>query len=232
MHSTWLRYARRGVVVVVVSTCCAHTHTERAHELNWLSLLLSHGLCVKLRSCVRSLSRRLSSPSNVQASHCAGMCVRVSVCVGVCLCVFALVRPPLAKYSVAINSLCYRCCVVMFLLLSIKCKPKWQLAALSTRHSTVRLQKVNSRVVVAVGMRQRDSYALCRHAPPPPPPPLLLLAERKCQLKLPFVNKWNWQQEWQRWRLQQTDDSSQRHVYIYLFVYLFIYKRTLSIGGN
>lgn len=100
--------------------------------------------------------------------------VRVCVAVSACMCVFAH-TPTSAKYSVAINSLCYRwlrSAAVMFLLLSIKCKPKWQLE-LSTRHSTVLyLQKVNSRVATVVvvvfagGMRHYALSCSTRHVLP------------------------------------------------------------------
>lgn len=119
------------------STCCTHTNTNTSTKRNSLSLSLSRS---------RSL-------------HLAVWCkcvewVRVYMCVWLWVCVFTH-TPTSAKYSVAINSLCYRwlrCGAVMFLLLSIKCKPKWQLE-LSTRHSTaLYLQKVNSRVATATAV--------------------------------------------------------------------------------
>lgn len=137
------------------STCCAHTHEHKA------KLVIAIAIAWSLREVTLSLSLShwLSSPSSVQASHCAGMCVRVCACLYVCgcLCVFSYAHLwqstvwPLTRFVIAH---CAVCCgdVVFLLLLSIKCKPKWQLA-LSTRHSTVRLQKVNSRVVVAGSMR-------------------------------------------------------------------------------
>lgn len=82
--------------------------------------------------------------------------------------------------------------------------------ALSTRHSTVRLQKVNNRVVVAGSMR---------HAPLL----LLLLAERKCQLKLPFVNKWERS-------LQQTDDSSHKMYICMYIIYIFISRELYQLA--
>lgn len=149
-------------------------------------------------------------------NECEYACVRDCECV--CMCVFTH-TPTSAKYSVAINSLCYRwlrCGAVMFLLLSIKCKPKWQLE-LSTRHSTaLYLQKVNSRVATAfavavvvvagacVTMQFRARLVMC--------------CQRKCQLKLPFVNNGLAPERCPRSAQRGADDSSQTHTQTYVLV--------------
>lgn len=135
-------------------------------------------------------------------------------CACVCSCVFTH-TPTSAKYSVAINSLCYRwlrCGAVMFLLLSIKCKPKWQLE-LSTRHSTaLYLQKVNSRVATATAVVAGACVTMQFRAR------LVMCCQRKCQLKLPFVNNGLAPERCPRSAQRGADDSSQTHTQTYVLV--------------
>lgn len=170
-------------------------------------------------------------------NECEYACVRDCECV--CMCVFTH-TPTSAKYSVAINSLCYRwlrCGAVMFLLLSIKCKPKWQLE-LSTRHSTaLYLQKVNSRVATAITVSVVVVAGACvtmqfRAR-------LVMCCQRKCQLKLPFVNNGLAPQRCPRSAQRGADDSSRTHTQTYVLVLHVCTcvcnvraKWTLPIGGN
>lgn len=113
------------------STCCAHTHT---HTCASAQSKTGYRYCYRM---VSAWSYALAL-STVQASHCAGMCVRVCTCVRVsvcmcgCLCVCSYAHLwqstvwPLTRFVIAYCAVC--CGDVVFLLLSIKCKPKWQLS--------------------------------------------------------------------------------------------------------